>query len=211
VAEKFFRRQGSSQALAWVGLQPSQTEFANFDISVTKSIKMHYFTQNKKIFWGWGTAPSQEPTPAGDRYTLCRDPRHLRHLNSAPLAQPSRLQFIVSAPRWLKPPPQKKMATSLRKISEIDATRWLLWPLGLDFMKFNFSRGSTPYPAGGRRSLRPSSRMETASPFPSLPSRRLRRLVLNATGTEPIWTPPAVKSWRRVALLWLVYHASRSW
>jgi len=32
---------------------------------------MHYFTQNtSKIFWGWGTAPSPDPIPAGEGYTL---------------------------------------------------------------------------------------------------------------------------------------------
>jgi len=61
----------------------------------------------------------------------------------------------------LSPPQKKILATTLWKISEIDATRWLLWHLGIDFMKINFSRGSAPdVPTGGR----PSSRMETASP-----------------------------------------------
>ena len=41
-------------------------------------------------------------------------PRHLRHLNSTPSARPWRFRLLVSAPRWLKPPPPVKiLATSL--------------------------------------------------------------------------------------------------
>jgi len=103
---------------------------------------------------------------------------------------------------WLKPPHTVKiLAMSLRKISEIHATRWLLW--NLDFMKFNFGRGSAPDPDWGslRRSPRPSSRMGRGIPPPHyIRPRRLRHIVLDASGTEPIWTPPAVESWRRAWL-----------
>jgi len=76
---KLLGDHGRSQALAWGGFNPPKlnvslplTEFANFDISVwkcTKCIISHKIP--KKNFWGWGTAPSPDLTPAGKSWGAC--------------------------------------------------------------------------------------------------------------------------------------------
>jgi len=105
----FTDEQGCSQALAWGGFSPPklnvsspQTEFANFDISVWKCTKMHYFTQNTTKFSGDGAQPPPK-TPLllgrGTPVPQTLPSRHLRHLNS--------LWLLVLAPWWLKPPHSK--------------------------------------------------------------------------------------------------------
>jgi len=52
---------------------------------------------NSKIFWGWGTAPSLDPTH-----------RHLRHINCAPSAQPDAFGSWSRHLGGLSPPPPSK-------------------------------------------------------------------------------------------------------
>ena len=81
-------------------------QFWYFCVKVHKNALFH--TKYLKNFLGmgrWGTAPSPCSSPLW-RGTPAPQTLPLRHLNSAPSAWPWRLRFLVSAPRWLKPPPQ---------------------------------------------------------------------------------------------------------